>query len=289
VPAAAAATPAAACPQGASPVTAAASGPWFAGRSAVVTGAARGIGRATAELLAGLGAQVVAVDKDADGLRERFGSGNPLPWVGDLAADAAEELAAEIWSRHGPIQLLVNNVGVDTPHRFLELGQDDFDAVFRTNLRGPWFFTKELATRLLETGSSGSIVFVSSLHDSFVRTLPHYSASKAAVAMLVKELAAELAPSVRVNAVSPGRIRTERLADSGGSLVPLGRPGEPLDVAKMVAVLLSDEWSGYVTGTNVRVDGGLSLHSWSTERSADVSRSPFRRLADRLTPKVRRE
>ncbi|HZO63326.1 MAG TPA: SDR family oxidoreductase [Gaiellaceae bacterium] len=270
-------------------MTAAASGPWFAGRSAVVTGAARGIGRATAELLAGLGAQVVAVDKDADGLRERFGSGNPLPWVGDLAADAAEELAAEIWSRHGPIQLLVNNVGVDTPHRFLELGQDDFDAVFRTNLRGPWFFTKELATRLLETGSSGSIVFVSSLHDSFVRTLPHYSASKAAVAMLVKELAAELAPSVRVNAVSPGRIRTERLADSGGSLVPLGRPGEPLDVAKMVAVLLSDEWSGYVTGTNVRVDGGLSLHSWSTERSADVSRSPFRRLADRLTPKVRRE
>ena len=270
-------------------MTAEASGRWFAGRSAIVTGAARGIGRATAELLAALGAQVVAVDNDVDALRESFGSANPVPWAGDLGADGVEELAAEIWRRHGPVQLLVDNVGVDTPHGFLELGKEDFDDVFATNLRGPWFFTKEIALRLREAELTGSIVFVSSLHESIVRALPHYSASKAAVAMLVKELAVELAPSIRVNAVSPGRIRTERLAESGGRFVPLQRPGEPNDVARMVAVLLSDEWSGYVTGANVRVDGGLSLHSWLVEDPPEAPFSPIRRLAGRLAPRVPRQ
>jgi 3-oxoacyl-[acyl-carrier protein] reductase len=264
-------------------VTASTGGQWLAGRTAIVTGAARGIGHATAELLASLGAQVIAVDKDEDALSNSFTSGNPVPWVGDLARADVDQLAAAIWDRHGPVQLLVNNVGVDTPHSFLELGQDDFDVVFNTNLRGPWFFTKEIAVRLVEAGLSGAIVFVSSLHDSVIRKVPHYTTSKAAVAMLVKELAAELAPSIRVNAVSPGRIRTPRLADSGGRFIPLGRAGEPIEVARMIAVLLSDEWSGYVTGTNVRVDGGLGLHSWSMAEREDVSPSPFSRIVGRLT------
>ena len=277
-------------------MTASGGGQWFAGRSAIVTGAARGIGRATAELLSSLGAQVVAVDKDEDALSRSFTSGNPVPWVGDLARADVDQLAADIWERHGPIQLLVNNVGVTTPGRFLELGTNEFDAVFDTNFRGPWFLTKEIAMRLVAERLKGSIVFVSSLHDSVISTLPHYSASKAAAAMLVKELANELAPSgIRVNAVSPGRIRTERIAsgkdasDKQGRFVPLGRAGEPIEVARMVAVLLSDEWSGYVTGTNVRVDGGLGLHSWSVDERADVSPSPFRRLAGRLTPRQARE
>jgi NAD(P)-dependent dehydrogenase (short-subunit alcohol dehydrogenase family) len=272
-------------------VTGAATEQWFAGRSAIVTGAARGIGRATAELLSSLGAQVVAVDKDEDALAQTFTSPNPVSWVGDLADEAPEQLAAAIWEHHGPIQLLVNNVGVHTPQRFLELGKAEFDGAFGANLRGPWFFTKEIATRLVDAQLGGSIVFVSSLHDRVISTVPHYSASKAAGAMLVKELAYELAPNrIRVNAVSPGRIRTPRLSGNGKEqeeklrrFVPLGRVGEPLDVARMVAILLSDEWSGYVTGTNVPVDGGLGLHSWSVEERAGQPPSPLRRLAGRLT------
>lgn len=250
---------------------------WFAGKAAIVTGAAQGIGRGVAELLEALGARVVAVDTDARVLSEVLPGGRFERVHGDLAAERPGELAEEIWQRHGPIDLLVNNVGIDTPHRFLELGEAEFDLVFDTNLRGPWFFTRQIAQHLVNERMPGAIVFVSSLHDSFVRTLPHYSASKAAVAMLVKELAYDLAPNgIRVNAVSPGTIRTAHNPVASASeealrcaRIPLGRIGEPADVARMVAVLLSDEWSGYVTGANIRVDGGLALRSWSVEERAD--------------------
>ena len=202
-------------------MTGEAPGTWFSGKSAIVTGAARGIGRATAELLSALGALVVAVDKDEEALRTIPGTEGFVPWVGDLADDDVEQMAEDIWQRHGPIQLLVNNVGIDSPQHFLDLSQIDFDRVFSTNLRGPWFFTKQIARRLVSEDLGGAIVFVSSLHDSVIRTLPHYSASKAAVAMLAKELANELAPSgIRVNAVSPGSIRTERNSGSGGLIPP---------------------------------------------------------------------
>jgi 3-oxoacyl-[acyl-carrier protein] reductase len=268
-------------------VTGEGAGDWFSGKTAIVTGAARGIGRATAELLSTLGALVVAVDNDEHGLRATSGTERSVPWVGDLADDGVEQTAEDIWQRHGPIRLLVNNVGIDSPQRFLDLGRPDFDRVFSTNLRGPWFFTRQIARRMVSEGVGGAIVFVSSLHDSAVRTLPHYSASKAAVAMLVKELAVELAPSgIRVNAVSPGRIRTGRISGAGRDeklrrLVPLGRAGEPVEVARMIAVLLSDEWSGYVTGANVRVDGGLGLHSWSQDEHGHHPSSIFRRFSRR--------
>jgi NAD(P)-dependent dehydrogenase (short-subunit alcohol dehydrogenase family) len=126
---------------------------------------------------------------------------------------------------------------------------------------------------LVQRGSGGSIVFISSLHDHVVRTHPPYSVSKAAVAMLVRELAHELGPhGIRVNAISPGAIHTRAAPVTGADdekkvrrLVPLGRIGRAGDIAPMVAVLLSDEWSGYVTGANVPVDGGLGLYTWSAE------------------------
>jgi glucose 1-dehydrogenase len=268
---------------------------WFTGRSAIVTGAAHGIGRGIAELLETLGAQVIAVDKDERALEDSFGAGGCIRWQADLAQDDTEQLANDIWQRHGPVQLLVNNVGTDIPARFLDLSQADFDLVFNTNLRGPWFLTKQIARHLVDARLAGAIVFVSSLHDSFIRTHPHYSASKAAVAMLVKEAANELAPhGIRVNAVSPGRIwpgqdalRPEQEANAR-HFVPLGRVGRPADVARMVAVLLSDEWSGYVVGTNVRVDGGLGLHSWSVDERANGPPGGARRLPRRLARRLRR-
>jgi NAD(P)-dependent dehydrogenase (short-subunit alcohol dehydrogenase family) len=265
---------------------------WFAGQSAVVTGAAHGIGRGIAEFLESLGARVIAVDKDGRALDEGFKTGRYVRCEGDLASGEAEQLAEEIWRSHRPIRLLVNNVGIDTPGHFFEIGETEFDRVFNTNLRGPWFFTKRIAGHLVDERMTGAILFVSSLHDTFIRTRPQYSASKAAVAMLVKELANELAPhGIRVNAVSPGVVRTRHnpVATSEQEawlrrLLPLGRIGEPADIARMAAVLLSDEWSGYVTGANVPVDGGLGLHSWSVD---DRGVHPPASLLGRLVGRAR--
>src|SRR3954447_15865637 len=241
------------------------------GRRAVVTGAAHGIGSGIAQVLRGLGASVIGVDRDATALERATADGTLTGVVGDLAGDDTEALGRGIWKQHGPIDLLVNNVGIDTPHRFGELGQADYDLVFGPNLRGPWFFTKAITEAMVAEGRRGSVVFVSSLHDHVIRTRPHYSASKAAVAMLVKELAQELGPSgIRVNAVSPGVVLsasvTRATPDEDArdrELIPLQRIGVPEDVGRVVAMLLSDEWCGYVTGANVPVDGGLGLHSWS--------------------------
>jgi glucose 1-dehydrogenase len=246
---------------------------WFSGRTALVTGAAQGIGHATATLLADLGASVVALDIDREALGSVFVGSAVKTYVADVSSDGLA-LARALVAEYGTVHLLVNNVGIDTPHRFLELGEADFDRVMATNLRGPWFLTRGLVECMLAERTQGAIVFVSSLHDRFVRTFPHYSASKAAVAMLVKELAAELGPhGIRVNAVSPGAIHTARVpepADQGErdrlrAIVPLGGLGQSGHVARMIAVLLSDEWAGYVSGANVPVDGGLALHSWSLD------------------------
>src|SRR6266536_899842 len=133
--------------------------------------------------------------------------------------------------------------------------------------------TRRLARELIQRNRRGAILFISSLHDTFVAQRPHYSASKAGVAMLCRELAHELGShGIRVNAISPGWIRTapdlntpEQRAkyELTQPRIPLRRPGDPEDVAKVALVLLSDAWSGYVTGANVPVDGGLSLFSWS--------------------------
>lgn len=243
-------------------------------KTAVVTGAARGIGAGIAKELLVHGARVVAVDINEGALKETFkGNSTVTIWPGDISSAGIDGLAAAICEAAGPIQLVVNNVGIGTPQGFLDLEEADFDLVFRTNLRGPWFFTRRIVLDLVRRRLTGSIVFVSSLHDHRIRGQPHYSASKAAVAMLVKEMAQELAPhGIRVNAVSPGVVRTNTVqwpdpadAERARRLVPLDRVGQPADLGRVTAALLSDEISGYVTGANVPVDGGLDLHSWSVD------------------------
>jgi len=115
-------------------------------------------------------------------------------------------------------------------------------------------------------------VFISSLHDRFVAGQAHYSVSKAAVAMLTRELAKQLAPHrIRVNAISPGWVRTAEDTTTREQIekharlwprIPLGVAGVPADVARVAVFLLSDAWAGYITGQNIAVDGGLSLHSF---------------------------
>jgi glucose 1-dehydrogenase len=249
-------------------------------RPAVVTGAARGIGEAIAKWLIMAGADVTVIDKDAEQLKDAFRTEDCQVIEADLHREDAGALADEL-TRNGPVELLVNNVGITTPHRLLELGAPDLDLVLGTNLRGPWLFTDRLVKALIDDPPDrsrrrrGSILFISSLHDRYVAREAHYSVSKAGVAMLVQAMAKELGRHrIRVNAISPGWIRTaedvsapEQVAKEARlrPRIPAGLPGVPADVARVALFLLSDAWSGYVTGQNIAVDGGLSLHNFLDE------------------------
>ena len=238
----------------------------------MVTGAAHGIGHGIAARLAACGVDVVGVDTDGEALAAACEELACTALVGDVSGADPSALADEVLATHGPIDLIINNVGISAQKGFLEQDEAGFDQIVSTNLRGPWFFSRHLIAALLEARRGGSVVFVSSLHDTFLCGWPSYSTTKAAVSMLVREMAYELAPhGIRVNAVSPGSIRTRSNPIPVGedpkiaSLIPAGRSGDPDDVAKLVVVLLSDAWSGYVTGANLAIDGGLSLHSWSMD------------------------
>jgi len=253
-------------------------------RPAVVTGAARGIGEAIAKWLIMAGADVTVIDKDAELLKDAFRTEDCQVIEADLHREDAGALADEL-TRNGPVELLVNNVGITTPHRLLELGGPDLDLVLGTNLRGPWLFTDRLVKALIDDQAAtpdrsrrrrgGSILFISSLHDRYVAREAHYSVSKAGVAMLVQAMAKELGRHrIRVNAISPGWIRTaedvstpEQVAKEARlrPRIPAGLAGVPADVARVALFLLSDAWSGYVTGQNIAVDGGLSLHNFLDE------------------------
>jgi NAD(P)-dependent dehydrogenase (short-subunit alcohol dehydrogenase family) len=252
------------------------------GRRAVVTGAVRGIGQSIAEWLIMAGADVTVIDKDSR-VKEVFRTESCQVMEADLHADDVIGLAEEL-TRNKPVELLVNNVGITTPHRFLQTGAAELDLVLGTNLRGPWLLTLHLVKALIEAQTCtpdrspqprGSIVFISSLHDRFVAREAHYSVSKAGVTMLVPAMAKDLGPHrIRVNAISPGWIRT---ADDQTTLdqvkkyarlrprIPVRQAGVPADVARAALFLLSDAWSGYITGQNIAVDGGLSLHNWLDE------------------------
>jgi glucose 1-dehydrogenase len=252
-------------------------------RRAVVTGAARGIGEAIAKWLIMAGADVIVVDKDDQALERSF-SAEPCRLLrGDLGHDDVIGLVEEL-TVDGPLELVVNNVGVTARQGVLDIGPSELDRVLVTNLRGPWLFTERLVKALIadqertpqqQPRRRGSILFISSLHDRFVAEDAHYGVSKAGVAMLVKTMAKQLAAyRIRVNAISPGWIRTaedittpEQVAKYARlrPRIPLGQAGVPADIARVALFLLSDAWSGYITGQNIAVDGGLSLHNWLDE------------------------
>jgi NAD(P)-dependent dehydrogenase (short-subunit alcohol dehydrogenase family) len=269
------------------------------GRCAVVTGAAHGIGLSIAQHLRRAGANVVAVDKDRQGLKEHFDGVPGFEWIAhdfaladdwyaeDGATTNGDALAKKVLCRAqasalGLPSLIVNNAADGTPHGFLDLEPSDHDSVYRVIVRTPWYLTRRLVQEHLQarTGppetapatASAAILFISSIHEHVPARRPHYSASKAAVIQLVRELALELGKHrIRVNAISPGWIRTnpdptspEQQAKESALVprIPLARPGTAEEVARLALVLLSDHVSGYVTGTNLLVDGGLSLDTW---------------------------
>jgi NAD(P)-dependent dehydrogenase (short-subunit alcohol dehydrogenase family) len=240
------------------------------GESAVVTGGGSGIGRATSRRLAEEGARVAVFDVDepsAVAVAEEIGGVAFGVDVGDPEAvrrcvdAAAEEL--------GGISILYNNAGTAAFNRLHELEPAEWDRVLRVNLTGVWAGIRAAVPHMLQ-GGGGSIVSTASISGTrpAAGEAP-YAASKAAVAALTASAALEYGPSIRVNAVSPGMIRTamtapwfEFMPDQVGRFerdTPVARIGEPEDVADVVVFLCSD-LARFVTGQNIVVDGGLTLH-----------------------------
>lgn len=239
------------------------------GRRALVTGGAGGIGGATAALLRRRGADIALLDMDLEATRRAAEALGGHAVGADVREPDAVEAAVEEATRAlgGPPDLLVNAAGIYRIRPALDLEPEEWDEVLDTNLRGSWLVARAVARRLVAAELPGTIVNLSStaaLVADRAEPAVHYNASKAGVIALTMQLAVELAPRIRVNAVCPGFIDTSMLrmmddAEAGRRIldetVPLRRLGRPEEVAELIAFLSSDE-AGYVTGVAVPIDGG---------------------------------
>jgi NAD(P)-dependent dehydrogenase (short-subunit alcohol dehydrogenase family) len=240
------------------------------GARAVVTGAGSGIGRATCVQFAAEGAQVVALDIDADSAqavaRETGGEALVADVTDRTALDAAIARAAEVL---GGITILVNNAGVGAMKRLHQYGDSEYDAVVDASLRGTFNGIAAVAPLMVAEGG-GSIVNMASVSGLRpTRGEAPYSAAKAGVIALTQSGALEYAPTVRVNCVSPGLIETpltsallqdEDARRAFDQNTPLGRVGTAADVAGAITFLCSD-LAAYITGVNLPVEGGVLLAS----------------------------
>jgi 3-oxoacyl-[acyl-carrier protein] reductase len=243
------------------------------GKTALVTGASRGIGRASALALARMGAQVLVHygrgAKEADNVvaEIRKGGGRADAIAADLAAaDGPHKLARQVRSVVGDrLDILVANAGVSKTATIEETTVGDFDALFAVNVRAPFFLVQQLLP-ILHEGSS--VVLISSLAArAVVGTIPVYAATKGAIDTLVKHLASALGQrGVRVNAIAPGVVATEMSSfaktDAGREyalgLQTFKRLAEPEDVGDVVAFLASSD-ARWITGDTIHVDGGSKL------------------------------
>ncbi len=241
-------------------------------RLAVVTGAASGIGRATALALSSSNTGLVLWDVNPAGLESlgaEIGGGAKLQVV-DLSQKASIEAALVEFDEMGLVaDIVVQCAGIETSHAFLELPIADFDKVIAVNLRACFIVGQAMARRMVAAGRSGSMVNVASINSEV--SLPnqaHYVASKGGLKMLTKAMALELAVhDIRVNAVAPGVVDTplnaRSLADPHRRAllldhIPLGRVARPEEVAAIICFLVSDA-AGYMTGSFVTVDGGFTI------------------------------
>lgn len=239
-------------------------------RVVFVTGAGHGIGRAIVEIFARDGDRLVIADRSrgaaeavADALQADFGVEALAVAVDVREASAVEAAVQQVIDRFGQIDVLVNNAGIYPNTLVVEMDEAEWDAVFETNVKGMFLVSRAIARRMIARGAGGRIVNISSGSARSGRVgAAHYCASKAAVEMFAKVLALELAPhDIAVNVVAPGLIEvpdwslTDEYITALVGLTPMGRIGQPEDIARAVYYLASPE-ATFITGTVLGVDGG---------------------------------
>ena len=243
------------------------------GKIALVTGSARGIGRGIAEVFADEGADVAVNDFDNIQQAEEFAQTlrskgrRAIAVKGDVAKRAdVEPMIYKVWQELGPIDVLVNNAGIETIVPFLELTDEQWTRLVDVNLRGAWLCSQVFCRRALAEGRKGSIVNIGSIQAA--KVLPgrtHYAPTKLGLEALTRNMSAEMTPQgIRVNCIHPGLIdtpMTEWVMKSPDILpqvlaqISLGRAGQPREIGAVAAFFASDDAS-YLTGQSIFVDGG---------------------------------
>ena len=237
-------------------------------RVAVVTGAARGLGQAIADRLAGDGLNVVYADVDAEGAEAGAAATGSLAVQLDIRELASVEAClATAVERHGGVDVWVNNAAVTIARPFFEVEQAEWDEVLATNLRGTYFGCRVAGLHMRERGG-GRIVNLASIAGQRGASVNgvHYAASKAGIVAITRFAASELAPfGVTVNAVAPAAIEGPSVAavpaekiEAMVQTIPIGRLGRPNEVAALVAYLAGDD-AGFVTGATYDINGGMLM------------------------------
>jgi glucose 1-dehydrogenase len=251
----------------------------LSGKVAAITGAARGIGKASAKRFLDDGVKVVISDIDADGLAAtaaELGRPEALRAVAGNVAKRADvdHLVATAVKEFGRLDIMVNNAGVARNQDILEISEQDFDDVIAINLKGAFFGVQAAAKQMIAQGGGGVIINMSSVNALLaIPTLATYAISKGGMKQLTSVAAVALAPhNIRVVAVGPGTILTDMVASAiytsedarKGVLsrTPIGRGGEPSEVASVVAFLASDDAS-YITGQTIYPDGGRLILNYT--------------------------
>ncbi|CAN5623913.1 3-oxoacyl-[acyl-carrier-protein] reductase [soil metagenome] len=246
----------------------------FSGKSAIVTGATRGIGKAIALELAKRGANVAFNYSKSAGEADKLKTEIEGLGVKAFAAqcdvgqtDSAADFVKQAKEEFGTIDFLVNNAGITRDQLILRMKEEDWDAVIDTNLKGAWNFSKAVLRPMMKNASGGSILNISSI-SGVVGMLgqSNYSASKAGMIGLTKSLAKEIASrKITVNALALGLIETEMAAEMNSEYrekileqIPLKRLGNVQEVAEIACFMLSDA-AAYITGQVIQADGGLAM------------------------------
>lgn len=244
-------------------------------RTAIVTGAGSGIGRAIAQRLAEDGCAVAVVDLDqasADGvvdeLRQKGHEALAVGGVDVSDRGRVDEAVQQVRSELGPVLVLVNNAGVTGFHKFLSITDEQWDRIMAVNLSGPFYCSQAVVPDMIEAGWGRIVNISSSSAQSGQQYMVHYVSSKAGLIGFTKALALELGPKgITVNTIPPGFVDTPMLRGSeeqgllGGTVddiaerTPVRRAGRPEDIAAACSFLVSDE-AGYVTGQVIGVNGG---------------------------------
>jgi 3-oxoacyl-[acyl-carrier protein] reductase len=246
----------------------------FAGKSAIVTGATRGIGRAIALELVKRGANVAFnYSKSADEAErlkveiENLGVKAFAQQCDVANTEASAEFCKRVKEEFGTVDFLINNAGITRDTLILRMKEDDWDAVVDTNLKGAWNFSKAVLRFMMKNDAGGTILNISSISGVVgMQGQSNYSASKAGMIGLTKSLAKEVASrKITVNALALGLIETDmsgQLSDEYQAklleMIPLGRLGNVREVAEIVCFMLSDS-ARYITGQVVQADGGLAM------------------------------